>query len=240
MNVRQTLKRSQAIVGLVHDSRRVLKLPDVVRRNRTIRSYLVTHQTRKLQIGAGPTSLDGWLSTDIAPRSDAIVFLDATKPFPFDDGVFDYVYSEHMIEHISWEDGLFMLAECRRILKPGGTVRVAAPDLEVLLGLYKGTPTPTGEKYIKWITDTFLPGVPVYEPAFVINNAFQNWGHRFLYDGKLMEMAMRQAGLTNIKRCASGQSDHPDLRGIESHGRNIADEEMAAFETMVFEAESPA
>ena len=241
MNVRETLKRSDAIVGLVRDTRKVLKLPDRVRRNRTARTYLASPGKKRLQIGAGPTLLEGWLSTDIAPRSEAVVFLDATRPFPFESGVFDYIYSEHMIEHISWDDGLSMLRECKRVLKPGGTVRIATPDLEVLLGLYTGKyASPAGDKYIRWITDTFLEQVRVYEPSFVINNAFRNWGHQFLYDGRLMEMAMREAGLTNITRLRPGESKHPDLQGIESHGRNVADEEMATFETMVHEGDRPA
>lgn len=239
MDVRETLKRSEAIVGLVRDSRKVLKIPQVVRRNRIIRNYLASTEIRKLQIGAGPTSIDGWLSTDIAPRSDGIVFLDATKPFPFDDRVFDYVYSEHMIEHVSWQDGLFMLRECRRILKPGGTIRIATPDLEVLLSLYGGDENPSGEKYIRWVTDSFLAPLNVYRASFVINNAFRNWGHQFLYDGTLMEMAMREAGFADISRHAPGESEHEALRGIESHGKNVADEEMACFETMVFEGRSP-
>ena len=91
MNVRETLKRSDAIVGLVRDTRKVLKLPDRARRNRTARNYLASPGKKRLQIGAGPTLLDGWLSTDIAPRSEAVVFLDATRPFPFDSDVFDYI-----------------------------------------------------------------------------------------------------------------------------------------------------
>jgi hypothetical protein len=50
------------------------------------------------------------------------------------------------------------------------------PDLKVLLGLYAGQHKPVEEKYIHWITDTFLDGVKVYKPSFVINNAFHNWG----------------------------------------------------------------
>ena len=33
-----------------------------------------------------------------------------TKLFPFEDGTFDYVYRENMIEHIPWTDEQFMLA----------------------------------------------------------------------------------------------------------------------------------
>jgi len=139
-----------------------------------------------------------------------------------------------MIEHIPWHDGLFMLRECRRVLKPDGTIRIATPDLRVLLGLASGGPS--SERYIKWITDTFLNGLNIYKDSFVINNAFRNWGHQFLYDGELLEMALSQAGFSNISRCSIGESDDKNLRGIESHGQNTGADEMAAFETMVFEA----
>lgn len=239
-SVRETLKRSDAVVGAVRDARRVVGAfvhsNTIGRDGRIIRDYLKSNEIRKLQIGAGPTSLKGWLSTDINPRSDQVVYLDATKRFPFEDGTFDYVYSEHMIEHITWPEGLFMLQECRRVLRAGGIVRVATPDLKVLLDLYLRPEETRGAAYIKWITDTFLEGVNVYRPSFVINNAFENWGHQFLYDEETMTMALRHAGFEDIRRRESEQSDDPHLRGIESHGKNVGDRDTAAFETMAFEA----
>jgi predicted SAM-dependent methyltransferase len=202
---------------------------------RLLQDYLASSGINKLQLGAGSNSPEGWLSTDILPQSEGVVYLDATKPFPFDDDTFDYVHSEHLIEHISWHEGLFMLQECRRVLRPGGTVRVATPDLEVILGLYKRKRAALSERYVKWITDTSLDGINIYKASFVINNAFRNWGHQFLYDGELIELAMRQAGFTNIRRCPMGESDDENLRGIESHGRIADNEELVAFETMVFE-----
>lgn len=239
MPFREMLKQSDAVVGVVKDTRRILgawRHSNLGPNGRLIRRYLDTHEVRKLQIGAGPTALDGWLSTDITPRVETTAYMDATKPFPFKDETFDYIYSEHMIEHIPWRDGLYMLRECRRVLKPRGVLRVATPDLKVLLDLYAGPRRPVEEKYIHWITDSFLDGVKVYKPSFVINNAFDNWGHRFLYDAELMVMALRDAGFGDIRQYPSGQSDDPQLQGIESHGKNVADEDMAAFETMVFEA----
>ena len=129
-----------------------------------------------------------------------------------------------------------MLQECRRVLKPAGRLRVATPDLRVLLDLYKGEDKPIQEKYVRWITDTFLEGVEVYKPTFVINNAFNNWGHQFLYDADTMALALGRAGFEDIRQWPNGESDDPQLRGIESHGKNIDDDDMAAFETMVFEA----
>lgn len=239
MSFRETLKRSDAIVGAVMDARRVVGMLRYSNINsRLFRRYLQSHDVRKLQIGAGPTALPGWLSTDINPRNDSTAYLDATKPFPFEDNTFDYIYSEHMIEHITWQQGQFMLRECRRVLKPSGVVRIATPDLKVLIDLYAGAKTPMQEKYVRWITDEHLDNVEVYKPAFVINNAFHNWGHQCIYDAEMLTMAFHNTGFGDVRQCAYGESEDAQLRQIESHGKNIDDDDMAAFETMVFEASS--
>jgi hypothetical protein len=109
----------------------------------------------------------------------------------------------------------------------------------VLLDLYAGPDGPVADRYMHWITDRFLDGVSVYKPQFVINNAFTNWGHQFIYDAEVLRMALEQSGFTNVRRVASGESADPHLRGLESHGKVIQDEAMADFETMVFEATRP-
>jgi predicted SAM-dependent methyltransferase len=237
MAVRQLLKRSQTLVGLVLDVRRLrgARTRSAGRRRRMIERYLASTRSPRLQVGAGPTSRPGWLSTDLAPTTSEVVYLDATQPFPFDDGTFDYVYSEHMIEHVPWPAGRAMLRECARVLKPTGRLRIATPDLSVILGLHGPRRDAVAERYIRWISDRYLAGVP-YNACFVINNAFRNWGHQFLYDAELLESALGEAGFGDIKRYAVGESDDVNLRDLESHGDNVDDREMVAFETMVFEA----
>lgn len=225
--------------GFVHDVRRIRRALGRGRPARKVEEYVAMHPVRKLQLGAGPSALDGWLKTDLVPASPDVVYLDATRPFPIPDQTFDYVCCEHMIEHISQPQGRSLLRECRRILKPGGIARIATPDLEVLIGLYHSRGEPLVERYIAWITDRHLEGVQVHRASFVINNAFRNWGHQFLYDGELLEMAMRESGFVDLVRHPPGESDDEHLRGIEAHGRNVSDEEMNCFETMVYEGRSP-
>src|SRR5262249_45251050 len=143
--VRDFLRRSDAIVGIVRDFKKMLQIAERRSRPRHIQEYLRANTTRKLQLGAGPTSLPGLLSTDVAPYSPTTVQLDATKRFPFENGVFDYIFTEHMIEHISWGEGNRMLQECHRVLRPGGIIRIATPDLAVLLDLYSAHGTPGKE-----------------------------------------------------------------------------------------------
>jgi len=236
---RQFVKQSDTITGLVGDLRKIRQIPVRISRRNAIKRYLESNEIKKLQLGAGITSLAGWLNTDVDIKSDGVVYLDVTQPFPIDNDTFDYVYGEHVIEHISWHDGLGMLQECRRILKPGGTIRIATPDLKVLLGLYVHDPNPIQDRYIRWITDEHMTDIPVYRASFVINNAFRKWGHQFLYDGESLKMVLEIAGFSDIKQASPDQSMDKNLRGIEAHGKNVGDEEMTAFETMVFEAKCP-
>jgi predicted SAM-dependent methyltransferase len=120
----------------------------------------------------------------------------------------------------------------------GGKVRVATPNLEVLLGLYHNSANPLAQQYIKWITDKSIR-VSVYKPSIVINNAFHNWGHQFLYDGELLEMALRDAGFIDIQRYLPCNSDDTNLRDLEIHGIALNNKAMNDFETMVFEAVRP-
>src|SRR5262245_40661413 len=60
--------------------------------------YLRRHPVRKLQIGAGTNPMPGWLNTDAYPGNFRVLPLDTRRRFPFADGAFDYVFSEHHIE----------------------------------------------------------------------------------------------------------------------------------------------
>ena len=102
-----------------------------------VRDYLRQHGPKKLHLGCGQNAIPGWLNTDYYPRRQDILHLDATKPFPLPAESFDYVFSEHMIEHITYHDGLTMLKESRRVLKPGGRIRISTPDLKFLIELKK-------------------------------------------------------------------------------------------------------
>lgn len=205
-----------------------------------VRSYFKKNPgSRKLQVGTGENFLDGWLNTDIEPNDKSVAYLNATKRFPFEDESFDAIFSEHMIEHISYLEGCFMLRECWRVMKPNGWLRIVTPDIKALLALYDQKRTPIQEKYIRWMTDRFLQGLGKYEPVFVVNLAMRFSGHQFFYDPETMEEALREAGFVDIEKVTPGESNREVFRGVDSHGGFIDDPDINRYEAMAFEARRP-
>ncbi len=210
-------------------------------REMNIRNYLKSAQIKKLQIGTGTNILDGWLNTDIEPVGRKVAFMDASERFPFEDNTFDYAFSEHNIEHLSFEGGQRMLREILRVLKPGGRVRIVHPDLARLLDLYREERSEIQDRYIKWMTDRFQPEVGGYDEVHVINHTLRFAGHQFFYDRRLFLQCLERAGYAEIEEVTPGpdQSKHDAFRGIDSHGRFIEDEEINRYESMAFEARKP-
>ncbi|MFZ1981429.1 MAG: methyltransferase domain-containing protein [Smithella sp.] len=202
--------------------------------HRIIEKYFNAHEIRKLHIGCGDHVLDGWLNTDFFPKSATVVHLDATRRFPFCDEEFDYIFCEHMIEHISYSQGLAMLSECCRVLRKNGRIRISTPDLAFLIDLYKEEKSDLQKEYIKWASDSFLTYAPCNDDTFVINNFVRDWGHQFIYDEKTLSESMEMAGFTNVTRCELDQSKFDALRNLEN--KNRVPKVYLILETMILEA----
>jgi len=232
------LKNSEFLVGLVRAlrglARDVRVLVWLATRNRKITHYLNVYKVKKLQLGTSNNILDGWLNTDIVLNHNSIVYLNAIKRFPFKDNTFDYIMAEHMIEHVEYKAAQVMLKESFRVLKPGGRVRFATPDLRVLLALHSPEKTDAQKNYIEWAITRLMPDVRECKAVFVINNFFRAWGHCFLYDQETLCHALYTAGFRGIKCYKPGDSEDPMLKNLESHGREIT-EEINQFETIVVE-----
>lgn len=189
----------------------------------------------ELGSGGGPRPL-GWLTTELEPAEGALK-LDASQPFPIADQTFDYAYSRHMIEHLSFAAGRFMPRERFRILKPGGTIRIVTPSIGFPLELFASEKSPHFERYIEWATETFVPDAPKPMPSFVFNNFVRAWGHTFIYDRTTLELILIEAGFAAIRKRDIGKSDHPNPRNLEAEDRMPAG--FLALESMILEATRP-
>ncbi len=242
--LKETLKKVPPLVSAVRAARRWRRQAELwnLRQERTytaqIAAYVESHSSRKLQIGSGPHFLPGWLNTDYEPVSGEFVFMDATRRFPLPERAFEHVFSEHMIEHITYEQGQVMLGESFRCLKPGGKIRIATPNLKNIVELYAAAKTDRQKRYIDWAMSLFYPHVASKHEGFVINNFVRNWGHLFVYDPATLRFALEQAGFTAVRECPTGVSEDNVFQNLECHGKLIG-EENNLVETMVLEATRP-
>jgi len=214
-----------------------------------ISDYLHNHAVRKLQIGAGGagrfTEFSDWLNTDIEPVAGE-AYLDATKPFPIPDGALSIIFSEQLFEHLSYRDGLAMLRESYRTLRPGGKIRIATPNVLKLIQLFQDPKTDEMRNYIhdKLNADYFEEPPPrTISPECVIlntelNGSSSGLGHKFVYDPQTLRESLERTGFQAIKQFACGESDDPQLRGLELRHKSIH-HAMNDYETMVFQAVRP-
>jgi predicted SAM-dependent methyltransferase len=232
-------KKFEGLKGLVnaaYKTRRILlRLMYAYSHHRMASNYLKYSQIRKLQIASGSNVLPGWLNTDLNPAKE-IMFLDASKRLPFGDCTFDYIFTEHFIEHLKYRAGVQLVQECYRILKPGGRLRISTPDLHFLIELCDENKTEVQKRYIKWEVDQYNPD-KIYADTFVVNN-FVRGDHKFIYDYKTLKNLLSKCRFVEVKRYEPGESPDENLLGIESHCRMIGDD-FNKLESMVLEAIKP-
>lgn len=114
-----------------------------------------------LNIGCGSTFSPNWINIDIDSDSPHVQAYDIRKGLPYADQSFAACYHSHLLEHLSQSGAKQLLAECYRVLRPQGIIRVVVPDLaaiahhylQLLQALDKGdfSQNPTLEADYDWI-----------------------------------------------------------------------------------------
>lgn len=73
---------------------------------------------------------------DFHGDGEKILLWDLRQGVPLPDASCDAVYASHVIEHFNRADAKRFLLDCCRLLKPGGVLRLVAPDLEAIVRTY--------------------------------------------------------------------------------------------------------
>lgn len=87
----------------------------------------------KVNLGSGNAPLPGFLNVDALPGAPGVdLVADISKPLPLEGGTADLVYASHVLEHFPHGETVALLRDWRRLLRPGGRLMVAVPDLDVI------------------------------------------------------------------------------------------------------------
>lgn len=159
----------------------------------------------RAHLGCGPHLLEGWANLDMGgPRG--VVRFDLSRPLPFPTHGLDRVYTEHFVEHLHREQAEALFRECARTLRPGGVLRVSTPDLRVMVAAY------LEGRVSDWADMAWHPATP----CDLINEGMRLWGHLYLWDEQQLTASLRACGFSQVRRVAWRQSEHDDLRDLES------------------------
>lgn len=159
----------------------------------------------RLHLGCGQAPIPGWLNVDVQALPGVDRVLDVRDGLPFENVA--SIFGEHFLEHLELEEGLACLAECRRVLADDGVLRLSTPNLDWVFATHYRMGQWTGE------------GEAIAD-CFGLNRAFHGWGHRFLYNRPMLFAALRAAGFSRLTLHAYGESDRPELAGLERHERS--------------------
>jgi predicted SAM-dependent methyltransferase len=203
-----------------------------------IAEYLRTTPKPKIQIGAGPSNAAGWLNTDIEPTPGQ-AYLDATKPMPFPDGSVYYIFGEHVIEHLDYDDALGFFKEAHRVLAPGGKLRMVTPNLNQFIALFNDKDVEHSAKtshYIARKLDSQKNWDKTIDPScLILNNEMHAFGHMFLYTPVMLKESYRLAGFTDIRQYVAGETSDQAFTTVELRPRGEW-KDVNAFEAMAIEA----
>lgn len=173
-----------------------------------------TTRALKLHVGAGGHRLEGWINIDV---ESADVNVNVANGLPFANGSATFIFAAHVLEHLYHpEQSLVFLAHCRRVLAPGGLLRIVVPDIEQCIRAYASDDREFfAARAATW--KDWPPGRTALEDFLAYAGAGPRPGaflesHKYGYDFETLERALRTVGFAEVARSAFMQSAHPELR----------------------------
>lgn len=81
----------------------------------------------KLNLGAGKSKMEGYLSVDQIPFEGLDLVADLTQPWPWPDNSVSDIHASHMLEHFTADERVHIFNEAYRVLIPGGKMAIITP-----------------------------------------------------------------------------------------------------------------
>ena len=164
--------------------------------------------TRRLHWGCGRHPAAGWVNADRIDHPKVDLRSDIRDGLPVEDGAFDYAFSMHALQEVPWDAQLAVLGELRRVLRPGGVLRLCLPDLEKGIDAYR-----RGDRAHFLIPDEDAASLG---GKFVAHMLW--YGHsRMLFTPDLVEELLLRAGFAKVEHVACGEtrSEFPEIAELD-------------------------
>lgn len=148
---------------------------------------------RRLNWGCGPKPVPGWLNADARPAPGVELCGDIRDGLPLPDDGLEYIVSIHALQELPYLDVVPALQQLRRVLQPGGVLRLSLPDLDRSIAAYQRN-------------DPAYFHVPDEETRAISGKLIvqMTWygASRMLFTFEFAEELLRRAGFATVRRCA--------------------------------------
>jgi len=150
-----------------------------------------------LNLGAGFHRKDGWTPLDLMVDPPDGIRWDVRWGLPLDDGSVRRIHCEHFIEHLRLPDEVMpVLAECHRVLEPGGELRIIVPDAARYIRAYAGRDA----AFFDAMRELGGAAQPFETDIEIVNQAFRMGGdHQFAWDLPVMRRRLEEAGFEQVE-----------------------------------------
>jgi predicted SAM-dependent methyltransferase len=152
-------------------------------------------------------------------RTHDIEWADAAEHIPLPDNSADVVYASHMLEHLDRAEAQRFLDESKRVLAGGGVLRLAVPDLKMIIAKYQQSGN----------ADRFMDNMYLGRRSHSWRDKLEflvagDRGHQWMYDGPSLVRLLTAAGFSGAKVLPPGVTTIPDAAPLNLHER--ADESV--------------
>jgi SAM-dependent methyltransferase len=155
---------------------------------------------RRLNWGCGSHPERGWINSD-RKRADGIeISCDIREGLPLDEGSIDYAVSIHALPEVPYPDLLPVLRELRRVLKPGGVLRLGLPDLGRAVDAFR-----RGDRDWFLIPDEEMSSLGGKLVAQLVWYGYS----RTVFVPEFVDELLRRAGFAHVHHVGSGETASP-------------------------------
>lgn len=155
---------------------------------------------RRLNWGCGTEPQPGWINSDIKEDPTVDISCDILDGLPLEEGSIDYVVSIHALPELRYPDLVPALMELRRVLVPGGVLRLALPDLDRAIEAYRA-----GDRDYFLIPDEDARSTGA---KFITQMLWYGYSKSlFTYD--FVAELLGRAGFDQVRRCEFQQTHSP-------------------------------
>ena len=165
---------------------------------------------RRLNWGCGDSPAPGWINSDRRPRPGVDLVADIREGLPLDADSVDYAASIHALEEVPYPEVVPVLRELRRVLKPGGVLRLSLPDLDKGIRAYQGN-----DRDYFLVPDEDARSVGA---KFIVQILWYGYT-RTLFTGDFIEELLLKAGFARVLHCGYRETRGPHPAIVELDNR---------------------